>query len=93
LKESLEVTISSCANTDAIARSQFRMFDGIGGELTLTDEERRRMLRLSAQQWRAWSGLRNGGAVPHEPVLPVMLRRLGEATHRLAMAAERVGAD
>jgi hypothetical protein len=67
------------------------MFDRIGNEAALTDEDRRRLLRLSPQQWLAWSGLRAGGAVPVLPALPVMLRRLGAASHRLAVAAERKG--
>jgi hypothetical protein len=85
------VTTAACVGTDAVARNQFRMFDRIGNEAALTDEDRRRMLRLSAQQWLAWSGLRNGGAVPVLPALPVMLRRLGAASHRLVVAAERRG--
>jgi hypothetical protein len=82
------VAIASCPDTDAIVRSQFRVFDRIGSEVTLTDEDRRRMLRLSAQEWLGWLRLRDGGPVPANPVLPVMLRRLGVATHRLAVAAE-----
>ena len=85
------MTTAACVGADAVARNQFHMFDQIGNEATLTDEDRRRMLRLSAEEWLAWSGLRNGGAVPVLPALPVMLRRLGAASHRLAVVAERRG--
>jgi hypothetical protein len=86
----LVTTVASTSAYDVV-RSQFRTFDEIGSEISLTDEDRQRMLRLSAWEWLAWSKLRNGGAVPEEPVVPVMLRRLGVATHRLAVAAERRG--
>jgi hypothetical protein len=85
------VTIAACPDAEAIARDQFRVFDRIGNEITLGDEARQRMLRLSARQWLAWARLRNGGPVPNEPVLPVMLRRLGAASYRLAVAPERIG--
>jgi len=85
------VTTAACQHVEAVARNQFRIFDRIGNEVILGDEDRRRMLPLSAQQWLAWSGLRDGGAVPEEPLLPVMLRRLAAASYRLAVAAERMG--
>lgn len=75
---------------DAVALNQFRVFDRIANETALTDEDRRRMLLLSAPQWLAWSRLRNGGPVPREPSLPVMLRRLAAASYRLALAVERM---
>lgn len=83
--------IAARAGADAVARNQFRVFDLIANETALTDEDRQRMLLLSARQWLAWSRLRNGGPVPQEPVLPVMLRRLAAATYCVAVAAERVG--
>ncbi len=83
------MTTTARPNADVVARDQFRVFDHIGNEIRLCDEDRRRMLLLSTRQWLGWSALRDGGAVPAEPVLPVMLRRLGEATYRLAVAAER----
>ena len=76
----------------AIARAQFRIFDGIGDRIALTEEERRRVLLLSPEEWSAWSRVPEGGPVPTQPVLPVMLRRLGSAAHRLAIVAERRGA-
>jgi len=79
------------AGADAVARNEFRVFDLIANEIALADEDRRRVLRLSTQQWLAWSRLRNAGTVPQEPVLPVMLRRLAAASYRLAVATERMG--
>jgi hypothetical protein len=84
------VTTAAPPHVDAVARDQFRVFDQIGDEAALTDEDRRRMLRLSAPQWLAWSGLRDGGPLPQEPVLPLMLRRLATASYRLAVSAERI---
>jgi len=78
------------ADADAVARNEFRVFDLIANEIALADEDRRRMLRLSPQQWLAWSRLRNAGTVPQEPILPVMLRRLAAASYRLAVAVERM---
>jgi hypothetical protein len=85
------VTTVARAGSDAIARNQFRVFDRLGNETALSDEDRRRMLRLSGWQWLAWSALRNGGPVPEEPILPTMLRRLAEASYRLAVVAEQMG--
>ena len=79
------------AGADAVARNEFRVFDLIANEIALADEDRRRVLRLSTQQWLAWSRLRNAGAVPQEPILSVMLRRLAAASYCLAVAAERIG--
>ncbi|MGA9868932.1 MAG: hypothetical protein WBQ75_21090 [Acetobacteraceae bacterium] len=76
----------------AIAHDQFRVFAGIGDHIKLTDEERRRMLLLSADEYSAWSRVPQGAPLPAQPDLPVMLLRLGTATHRLAMLAEQRGA-
>lgn len=76
---------------DALARDQLHVFDRVGNEITISDEARRRVLLLSPQQWSAWARVRDGGPVPAEPGLSVMLRRLGSATHRLARLAERSG--
>ncbi|MEO9191837.1 MAG: hypothetical protein ABI224_17800 [Acetobacteraceae bacterium] len=76
----------------AIAREQFRVFDGIGDRIELTEEERRRILLLLADEYSAWSRVPRGAPLPAQPDLPVMLLRLGTAAHRLAMMAERRGA-
>ncbi len=74
-----------------IAREQFRVFDGIGDRIAMTGEARRRVLLLSPQEWSAWSRVPHGGPLPAQPDLPLMLRRLGAATYRLAVVAERRG--
>ena len=76
-------------DADTLVRNQFGVFDMIGNEITISDDDRRRVLLLSPTEWSAWSMMRDGGPVPAEPGLPVMLRRLGAATHRLARIAER----
>jgi len=75
--------------TDNLARSQFRMFSEIGEQIDLNEDAQRRVLLLSAQEWADWQEFRDAGPLPARPELPVMLRRLGSATHRLAMIAER----
>ncbi len=77
---------------DDIARRQFRVFDGIGDRIAMSAEDRRRILLLSPEEWSAWSRVPNGGPLPARPGLPLMLQRLGAATHRLAVVAERRGA-
>ncbi len=78
--------------TDNLARSQFRMFSEIGEQMHLSNEEQRRVLRLSQQEWADWSDFCHDGPLPAQPQLPVMLRRLGSASHRLAVIAERSAA-
>ena len=78
--------------TDTLARSQFQMFSEIGDELHLSGDDQRRVLLLSEQEWSDWSDFRHDGPLPAQPQLPVMLRRLGSASHRLAAIAERAGA-
>lgn len=86
------MTSGARPNIDALARNQLHVFDRVGNEITISDDDRRRVLLLSPQQWSAWAQVRDGGPVPAEPGLSVMLRRLGSATHRLARLAERSGA-
>lgn len=74
---------------DDITRSQFRVFDGIGDCMAMSAEDRRRVLLLSPEEWSAWSRVPQGGPLPACPGLPVMLRRLGAASHRLTVVAER----
>lgn len=73
----------------AIARDQFRIFGDYGDRIALSEDQRRRLLLLSEPEWSAWNRVPRGGEVPSEPPLPVMLRRLGAASHRLAVMAER----
>ena len=72
-----------------LARNQFTLFDRQSSAITISDADRRRLLLLSEQEWSAWERIRHGGPVPLQPQLPVMLRRLGAASHRLARLAER----
>jgi hypothetical protein len=74
---------------DKIARDQFQVFSSIGDEMQLTRDDQRRVLLLSDQQWADWSDFLQDGPLPAEPQLPVMLRRLGSASHRLAALADR----
>ena len=75
--------------TDNMTRSQFRIFSEIGEQMHLSDDDQRRMLLLSEREWVDWSDFRHDGPLPAQPQLPVMLRRLGSASHRLAVIAER----
>ena len=54
-------------------------------------DDQRRVLLLSEQEWSDWSDFCQDGPLPAQPQLPVMLRRLGSASHRLAVLAERRG--
>jgi hypothetical protein len=78
--------------TDNLARSQFRMFNELGEQMRLSEDDQRRALLLSEQEWSAWSDFRQYGPLPAQPQLPVMLRRLGSANHRLAVIADHSGA-
>jgi hypothetical protein len=75
--------------TDKIARDQFQVFSQIGNQMQLSADDQRRVLLLSDKQWSDWSEFRQDGPLPSEPQLPVMLRRLGSASHRLAVLADR----
>jgi hypothetical protein len=75
--------------SDKIARDQFLVFSSIGDEMQLTGDDQRRVLLLSDKQWADWSDFLQDGPLPAEPQLPVMLRRLGSASHRLAVLADR----
>ena len=77
-----------CA-TDNLARNQFQIFSQLGEEMRLSDEDQRRVLLLSEQEWADWMDFRQDGPLPAQPQLPVMLLRLGSATHRLAVLADR----
>ncbi len=79
--------------TDNLARSQFRMFNELGEQMRLSEDDQRRALLLSEQEWSAWSDFRQYGPLPAQPQLPVMLRRLGSASHRLAVMADHSGAS
>lgn len=75
--------------TDTLARAQLAMFHGLGDQVRLTEDDRRRALDLDDRTWAAWADFLSDGPLPAEPKLPEMLRRLGETTYTLAMLAER----
>ena len=77
--------------TDSLARSQFEVFSQLGEQMQLSEDDQRRVLLLSEQEWSNWSDFLQEGPLPAQPQLPVMLRRLGSASHRLAVMADRLG--
>jgi hypothetical protein len=79
--------------TDKIAREQFQVFSHLGEQMQLSEDDQRRVLLLSDTQWSDWAEFRQDGPLPAEPQLPVMLRRLGSASYRLAVLADRHGAQ
>jgi hypothetical protein len=74
--------------TDNLARSQFNMYRELGDAMGFGEEERRRVLMLNKREWTDWADFLNDGPLPAEPPLPVMLQRLGHASHHLAVLAE-----
>ena len=83
----------SWEKTDNLARSQFQVYRELGDAMQIADDDRRRVLLLDQQQWADWADFLDDGPLPAEPPLPEMLQRLGRATHRLAVLAERQGAS
>jgi hypothetical protein len=77
--------------TDNLARGQFQVFSQLGEQMQLSDDDQRRVLLLSEQEWADWSDFLQDGPLPAQPQLPVMLRRLGSASHRLAVMADHLG--
>ncbi len=78
--------------TDNLARDQFQMFSDMGEQMRLSEDDQRLMLELSEEEWADWSDFRHDGPLPAQPRLPEMLLRLGTASHRLAVVAERTTA-
>ncbi len=76
-------------STDNLARNQFQVFSQLGEQMQLSPDDKRRVLLLSEQEWSDWSDFVQDGPLPAQPQLPVMLRRLGSASHRLAVMADR----
>jgi hypothetical protein len=77
--------------TDNLARSQFQVFSQLGDQMQLSEDDQRRVLLLSKQEWSNWWDFLQDGPLPAQPQLPVMLQRLGSASHRLAVMADRLG--
>ena len=75
--------------TDNLTRNQFQVFSELGEQMQLSKDDQRRVLLLSEKEWADWSDFLGEGPLPSQPKLPVMLRRLGSASHRLAVLADR----
>lgn len=71
-----------------LARNEWRLYAGLGDQMQIDAEDRRRALLLNQRQWSDWEIFLSDGPLPTEPPLPVMLRRLGQASHHLALLAE-----
>jgi hypothetical protein len=80
----------SWETTDTLARSQFQMYRELGDAMGIAEEERRRVLLLDQKEWNDWAEFLDEGPLPAQPPLPVMLQRLGRASHRLAVLADRL---
>jgi hypothetical protein len=77
--------------TDELTRAQLAMFHGLGDQISLTGEDRRRALDLDEHAWAAWTDFLSEGPLPAEPPLPEMLRRLGETAFQLSDRIESSG--
>lgn len=77
--------------TDELTRAQLAMFHGLGDQIHLTRDDRRRTLGLDERTWAAWTDFLSDGPLPAEPSLPEMLRRLGETTFQLSEQIEGSG--
>jgi hypothetical protein len=77
------------STTDTLARNQFQVFNQLGEHMALSADDQRRVLLLSEAEWANWSDFVLDGPLPAQPHLPVMLRRLGRASHQLAVLADR----
>ena len=73
----------------SLLRNQFRELHIVGAQVNLDEERQRRLLLVSAQDWPDWSVFLRDGPLPMRPDAPVMLRRVGAATYRLASLADR----
>lgn len=73
-----------------LARRQFDAFNQIGHGIAMTEERRRRLLSMSAQEWSAWEAFAQDGRTPPPlETLPDVLLRLANASYRLAVRTDR----
>jgi len=72
-----------------LLRNQFHQLHIVGTQINLDEERQRRLLLIPEADWRDWSKFLRNGPLPARPDVPVMLRRLGAATYRLATLADR----
>ncbi len=80
----------SWEKTDNLARSQFQIYRELGDAMGIGEDDRRQVLLLNPKEWSDWAEFLDDGPLPAEPPLPVMLQRLGRASYRLAVLAERL---
>jgi hypothetical protein len=74
----------------ALTRRQFDAFNEVGRAVRISDDARRRLLLMSAAEWSAWEAfVTDTGALPTQPAIPVVLRRLANASYRLVARADR----
>jgi hypothetical protein len=72
-----------------LLRDQFRALRSVGTQVNLDEDRQRRLLLISETDWPDWSVFLRDGPLPERPEAPLMLRRLGAATYRLAALADR----
>jgi hypothetical protein len=73
-----------------LTRRQFDAFNEVGRAVRISNDARRRLLLMSPQEWSAWQAfVADAGALPTQPAIPVVLRRLANASYRLAARADR----
>jgi hypothetical protein len=78
------------AEPGTLTRRQFDAFNEVGRAVRISDDDRRRLLLMSPREWSAWEAfLADDGALPAQPAIPVVLRRLANASYRLAVRADR----
>jgi hypothetical protein len=74
---------------ELLVRNEFRQLHIVATQVNLDEDRQRRLLLVSKTDWPDWSVFLRNGPLPAQPEVPVMLRRLGAATYRLAALAER----
>jgi hypothetical protein len=74
---------------DDLTRVELVMFNMLGDEIGLDQQDRQRALALDGSAWAAWTEFLAGGSLPAEPPLPKFLRRLATNAFSLALQADR----
>jgi hypothetical protein len=75
---------------DTLTRAQLSLVEELGDELGQKADDRRQALNLTEREWLAWTDFLAEGPLPAEPLVPEMLRRLGEVAFKLSLLAERL---
>ena len=74
--------------TDDLTRAQLAMFLALGDEVGMTEDERRKTLGLTRNDWLAWNDFVADGPLPAEPPLPEMILRIGQAAFAASVMSE-----